>query len=633
MNSVQSAAAGGEPHFWRALAVSVGLCGLWMAGQHPLWPVLACVGLVLVAMLAWRSPGAGVVALAVGLPVVDVGILTGPWRFSEADLLVLAVLAGTCGAASRSANHRVAHAAAATGFLALTGVIAVAGMLPLAGMASDAQTWQAWDGTKAFVWAALLVPLWQVVSNGSARWWVSRWLKGCVGGLALVCLLALWELLLDGGLPLSTSGYRTVAAFWEMRLGGGAIDAYLALTMPMLLWLWLRERRALHWWLLALLGLAAFQVLMSTQSRAVLGAVVVAMLVQGALVWRQPRLVHWRAPQRRHALIVLLVLVTQVVWSALGGSGMQQRLSQSSQDLMARIAHWQRGLSLLGTPAEQWLGLGAGQWSPRYGSIPGRGEFPGQATWRVDDDARWRLRLSGPVSDPAMGAMYGVVQRIASRSPGTHEVGLVLRSDRSAVLLLSVCERYLIYDRRCQWHRLPVAAASDDRAFQTLHAVLKGSPLDADGSLARWRPRMFGMSVLTPGATVTIEAVSLRPPSGREALLNGDFRQGPARWVEAAQGGFQPWHMDNLYVQFWMERGLAGTGALLLVLGLALLACLRAVGRLPGQAPALLASLVALAALGMFISVSELPRLTLLLWLTLGASWLMKPKTSHIRGM
>lgn len=615
------------------LALAAGLCGLWMAGQHPLWPGGASIAVVLVTVLAWRLPGAGVVALAAGLPVVDAGILTGPWRFSETDLLVLAVLAGTSVAAGRDAASRDAHRVVPTGFLVLTGLIAVTGLLPLAGLHPDVQAWQAWDGTKAFVWAALLLPAWQAVSNGSARWWVSRWLRGCVAGLALVCILALWELLLDSGLPLSTSGYRTVAAFWEMRLGGGAIDAYLALTMPMLVWLWLRERRVLHWWLLAMLGLAAFQVLMSTQSRAVLGAVVVALLLLGALAWRLPRLVHWRATQRRDAMIVLLVLVTQVAWSALSDGGMQRRLQQSSQDLMARIAHWQRGLSLLDTPAQRWLGLGAGQWSVRYGERAGRGEFPGRASWQPAMDGKWQLRLSGPISDPALGAMYGVVQRIDSRSPGTHEVGLVVRSDRDAVLLLSVCERYLIYDRRCQWQRLPVAGGGVDGVFQTLHTGLKGSPLDADGSLARWRPRMFTMSVLTPGATVTIDTVSLRPPSGREALLNGDFRQGSARWVEAAQGGFQPWHMDNLYVQFWMERGLAGTFALTLLLCLALLACLRASGRQPALAPALLASLAALAALGMFISVSELPRLTLLLWLTLGASWLMKPKTSHIRRM
>jgi hypothetical protein len=384
---------------------------------------------------------------------------------------------------------------------------------------------------------------------------------------------------------------------------------------------------------MALLTIASVQVLLSTQSRGVIGAVFVAAALLALLARWRPRLCRWRAQQRRQALLVLLVLVVQVSWVLLGAGDLTRRLNHSSKDLAYRVAHWQRGLELLQTPAERWLGLGAGGWSDPYGSRPGAGEYAGRLGWQRDSEGRWQMLLGGPVSDPSIGPLFGVVQRISDRSVGAYRVGVSLSADRPLELLLSVCERYLLYDRRCQWRRVDVSATSPASPATWLEWDMRGNPLRADAVLAGWRPRTFSLSVLTPGARVDVQRISLRTPAGGEALSYGDFRHGPARWVAAAQGRFEPWHMDNLYLQFWLERGLPGGAALALLVVFALRRARPLLMARPHEAPALLAALVGVGLLGLLVSASELPRLTLLLWLLLGASVQWEPKTSHIRRM
>lgn len=637
---------------WASAAGLFLLAALAVAALHPLSPATAAGTIVLMAGLAWRRPGAGVFLVAACLPLADASILTGPWAFDELDLLVLAVLAGTSLAVARLGHAGVAHSSPLRWFVGLSGVVVIAGGLPAlllsVGTSADAAlpmpAWYAqalhasqaealWHGTKAFVWAVLLMVVWQAASAGKPFWWGRRWLHGLVLGLGVVSVTALAELMLEHGWPFPARGYRTAATFWEMRLGGGAIDVYLAATMPVLFWLFLREHRRAHWWTMALLTIASVQVLLSTQSRGVIGAVFVAATLLALLVRWRPRLCRWRAQQRRQALMVLLVLAVQVAWGLLGGGDLTRRLNHSTKDLAYRVAHWQRGLEMLQTPAERWLGLGAGGWSDRYGSRPGAGEYAGRLGWQRDSEGRWQMLLGGPVSDPSIGPLFGVVQRITDRSVGAYRVGLSLNADRPLELLLSVCERYLLYDRRCQWRRVEVPATPPGSPATWLEWEMRGNPLRADAAFAAWRPRVFSLSVLTPGARAHVRRISLRTPAGDEASSNGDFRHGPARWVAAAQGRFEPWHLDNLYLQFWLERGLAGTAALAVLLAFALRNARPLLMARPREAPALLAALVGVGLLGLLVSVSELPRLTLLVWLLLGASVTHEPKTSHIRRM
>ncbi len=53
-----------------------------------------------------------------------------------------------------------------------------------------------------------------------------------VAGLGVVALGALWEHVAFPGLLNFSTDYRSTSVFWEMHVGGAALDGYLALAMP-----------------------------------------------------------------------------------------------------------------------------------------------------------------------------------------------------------------------------------------------------------------------------------------------------------------------------------------------------------------------------------------------------------------
>ena len=82
---------------------------------------------------------------------------------------------------------------------------------------------------------------WSIL-NWSAKWYsqypdeIMR--AGSIGmvtatvGLLGVALATLWERLAFTGLLNLSTDYRTTALFWEMHVGGAALDGFLALTVP-----------------------------------------------------------------------------------------------------------------------------------------------------------------------------------------------------------------------------------------------------------------------------------------------------------------------------------------------------------------------------------------------------------------
>ena len=98
----------------------------------------------------------------------------------------------------------------------------------------------------------------------------------------------------------------------------------------------------------------------------------------------------------------------------------------------------------------------------------------------------------------------------------------------------------------------------------------------------------------------------------------GDFSRGLSHWFPAAQVHFLPWHIDNLYLELLIERGLLG----LLLAGLALAAALRRgiyAGGAGGQTSQLSDALAAGVAGGLLVgiwgSVMDVPRVAFLLFL------------------
>ena len=73
---------------------------------------------------------------------------------------------------------------------------------------------------------------------------LDRIVTGLTLGLATCGLAALWERLAFPGLTNFAADYRSSALFWEMHVGGAALDAWLALALPFALAAIARARAA-----------------------------------------------------------------------------------------------------------------------------------------------------------------------------------------------------------------------------------------------------------------------------------------------------------------------------------------------------------------------------------------------------
>src|SRR4030095_10710297 len=72
-------------------------------------------------------------------------------------------------------------------------------------------------------------------------------------GVAIVIGAAVWERHAFTGLFDFADDYRVVAFFWEMHVGGAAIDAYLALAVPFVAQAVARADTVARWMAAALL--------------------------------------------------------------------------------------------------------------------------------------------------------------------------------------------------------------------------------------------------------------------------------------------------------------------------------------------------------------------------------------------
>jgi hypothetical protein len=313
-----------------ATAVLAAAGALAIAVHHPLGAVAALAGVVLAMGLAWRWPAAAFSGLLALLPVLGLAPWTGWLLVEEFDALLLAVTAGALARAALTPEMR-GHATrwSITGavLFALVGVTVVIGITR--GVA-DAGGWSlGWTQGlrepanalrlgKVFFAALLGGALWSAVRRvqpgqlrqpgspgqpgqpGRPGQWVSAvspaglaLLRGMALGLVGTALATLWERAAFTGVLNFSSDYRTTALFWEMHVGGAALDGYLALAMPFALLLALVARRRRDGLLAgAALVLGAYAAL-TTFSRIVYLAVPVALAVLAVLTVAQ------RARQQR----------------------------------------------------------------------------------------------------------------------------------------------------------------------------------------------------------------------------------------------------------------------------------------------------------------------------------------------
>lgn len=595
--------------------------------NHPLWPMGMLVLLWCVVALEWGVSGAWLLLVPACLPFMNFSPWTGWIAFEELDIVLLAVMAGGYG--RRAFSHDAASPRWGLTHI-LWGVLAATAAVALARGVADAGGWSfdwfagydhALNSVRVFKSVGFALLLWPLLiqhlrENSALAHQRFAW--GMVLGLACVSLSVLWERAGSVGLWNFSSNYRTVALFWEMHVGGAAIDAYLALAVPFSVWALMTAKRPTLWAAAAALILLVGYACLTTFSRGVYLAVLCALVLLACLVHRQanltkPTRVRWQFMGG----VALVILLGMEVLAVLGGdSFMQRRIAKSGQDMGNRIEHWQHGVELLHSTPDWWLGKGLGRLPANYSAAVEGENFSGDASLRTEnvDGAGFNrfVRLRTPLNLDDLPGWYALTQRIELLRDSKVVLKMDVRVQDPAELTMQLCQRHLLYDRYCKGATVRVAPR--EGAWQSLEVLLRGPSLVSDPRIPS-RLLTFGISVDTPGGEVDIDNLRLAGAMGQELLENGGFSDQLKQWFPAAQSYFVPWHIDNLYLEVLIERGWLGGLALGTLIALALARTVWAPTSASPMSAYLASGLLGALVVGMVSSFLDVPRVALIFYL------------------
>ncbi len=609
------------------LAVT-GMLGLAVAASHPTAPALVLCLFCIVFAWHLAAPNSWVWLIPAALPILNFMPWTGRIWLDEFDVLLLACVAGgtaSQGSMSCKPDLQVPMGRAMKWFLAAVGVSLGVGLWRGLPPFETAATWDWQFGGydeavnalrvgKALLWILLLLPMLLQIRHDARQ--SQRMLVGLVVGLAMAVLLVLDERYRFPGLWDFSAWYRAVGPFWEMHVGGAAIDVYLALALPAAVFLAL-QRGA---WAVRLLcglvaALGAYAVLV-TFSRGLLVSALISIVVM--LILREG--LPWR--RRARVLLSALGVAVVVIWSA--GAFMTYRISLLEHDLTYRVAQWRQALSWPSSFFDWTLGMGLGRAPTRAASESELGGWPVQVRW-VDEGDRPHVRLHAPAaagpgkSAGLAGAAFGLVQRVAGDGRARpYSIEIDFKAPPGVRLRVRLCEQHLLYSAVCQSALFrgqgDAKQVGDSQAgWRQESRMLMGGPLNADQTRAT-RGLMLWVEALDPGTVVQLRQVRLLPAWGPQLVRNDQFKDGLAHWLPSAQHHFLPWHIDSHYLELLVERGALGLG----LFGVALAAAFARLWnvRENTSTSVVAASLVGGAIIGVIYGIQDSPRVAFLLfWL------------------
>ena len=616
---------------------------LWLALHHPIWPSAAVLLVVLSAAMAARWPGFWLVAIPAALPWLDFSPWTGWQVVGEFDIFLLAVFAGAYGRMAfgfvREPSSQPAPRVKDRTQWILLLALAVSGLVGLArGLLDAGGLGEGWFQSyadplnslrvgKSLFFGLLTVALSRHAIRHDAARAGRRLATGMLLGLGAVVLAVLWERLAYPGLFDFDRVYRATALFWEMHVGGAAIDAYLAMAMPFAWWAVSLARQGVGRLGAMALAFVSVYVCFVTFSRNVYLAVALPALVLAMVAWLKPVKASDDKPsgpllsaarrksQARLALwlwcLFAAIALALPQWGA--DSFLLRRLEHTGKVMDERLLHWQRALSLPATTAEHIWGVGLGRFPSRYDQADREAGFPGQIGWYAKSpNAKGDLdfvKLWTAHGRTHSSGSFGLTQRVPIVAGARYQIEMDLRVSTPTIVMAEVCERHLLYNWDCQYalFRPPVWHSAWSRQTQVLQGrAFRPQPWYAP------RLGMVMLSILNPGGEADIAHVALVAGDRPGLIQNGDFRLGLAGWFPAAQYHYLPWHTDSLVLELLVERGWSGLMVFAALMALALTRLARASSVGTPLARYLGASLWGVLLAGVFGSVMDMPRVAFL---------------------
>lgn len=231
----------------KAVATSCVIFGCMIAARHPLASPLPVVAFFCFLVATFWRPTVSLPVLLALIPIIGLTPWSGWLTFEETDLGILAFAAGTYARllSASPQRHGWNWSKPTTLLLVLISCSLLVSMgIGFADAGGFVFGWdQGYEGpmnafrlTKSFFLAVLITPLIVFLSKAPCANAKSEFPLGIALSLFTVSLAALWERLAYSGLLNFSSDYRSTALFWEMHVGGAALDGWLLLTAPFAVW-------------------------------------------------------------------------------------------------------------------------------------------------------------------------------------------------------------------------------------------------------------------------------------------------------------------------------------------------------------------------------------------------------------
>jgi len=325
-------------------------------------------------------------------------------------------------------------------------------------------------------------------------------------------------------------------------------------------------------------------------------------------------------PLHRHSVgLALFCAIAMAVTIPLGSSYyMGSRFATVAGDFDVRLGHWAEALQMMdGGAATAAFGMGLGRYPVTYLWNNTRGEHPPTFSY-AREDGNLFLRLAPPRYQAGYGEVLRMLQHVDLDSGRPYRMALdARRGDDRTAMTVAVCERWLLYPESCAI--APLVLTPGQRGW-----VHYDVPLMAELAPRRWplrAPTQLEIAVDGGEAVVDVDNVSLADGAGgRNLVANGDFSEANDHWFFSSDHNHFPWHVKNFAIDVVFEMGWCGAAAMALLL-LPLAANLARRGlRGEHDAGVYLAALTGLMAVGLFDSIIDVPRLTLLFALIIFAA-------------
>ena len=335
-----------------------------------------------------------------------------------------------------------------------------------------------------------------------------------------------------------------------------------------------------------------------------------------------PHLPFWQADRASLTVAAVASIVLAMTIPIATSYYASERFAGTRGDLQDRVRHWTQSLNMMDRDvATQIFGMGLGKFPATYFWRNPQGEQSGTLRY-VDEGNNRYLRLSTAQYAQGYGEVLRLLQRLPIQ-PGTrYLMSLEVRRDTDQVGLHgTICERLLLYPRNCVELPLPLLPADGHWHHYMLHVD--------SGSLgaAAWplrAPTQLEISAGGAPATIDIDNLSLRAEdSGLELIHNGSFSAGNDYWFFSSDRHHLPWHIKNMLLNVYFELGWLGLSGFSILLTYAFLRLAAQAAAADSRAAVYLAALAGFLTVGLFDSLLDVPRVSLLFFLVLFAGLLL----------